>query len=389
MKRKNEKLRILVVSVFYPPYVSGVATVAGKLAREMARRGHEVGVMCPSRDKEPKTVVVDGVTEFRLKSSVDSFLLDHQLPTIQPARILKIINEFEPDMIHFHDPSKTAWTALGIARTKKIPLLYTNHLIPEYVNSYLRRLIKMPIKRTPIKAVEKVVGKYISLFCNRCDYLTTPTHFVKKYLVDSGVKTEVEVISNGIDLSKFKFAKKKTNKIPKLLYFGRLGKDKSLDVLLRGANKIEVPFRLIIAGDGEDKEKLLRIYKELHLEKKVTFTGFVEEGKVEQLFSNSDIFVIASTVECQSIVTMQAIAYGLPVIAANAAALPELVRDNVNGFVFKPGDYNDFAAKATELLTNKRLRNKFAKAGQKIVKEHAVKKTFDKYENVYLSLAKN
>jgi len=384
--QKKRKLRILTVSISYPPYTSGVAVVAFSLTKAMKERGHSVGIITSSHTKKYYVQEVGGIKEYRLESIENPFRENYFVPTVQ-IRMGKIFREFEPDIIHLHDISPTALSLLNIAKNK-VPVLYTHHFIPRFIGrhfigegeSYIRKLIT--------KGIEGTLTKYITNFANKCDYITTPTKTIKNHLREYGVTTAIRPISNGIDSSKFvpKDFNKKEN-LPILLYFGRIDRDKSLEVLVKAAVHIKVPFRLILAGSGQETPKLKSLAEKLGVGEKIEFLGFIEEAKKSELFRKASVFVIPSTVEAQSIVTMEALSTGLPVVAANASALPELVHDGVNGLLFKPENSRDMASKISRLLSSEKLQKEFGDNSLGLIKKHDIRKTFDAYEKLYFELS--
>jgi len=145
-------------------------------------------------------------------------------------------------------------------------------------------------------------------------------------------------ISCGIDLDRFKptndgaYLERRfaipTDK-PVLLYVGRLDKEKRIDIILRALPDIlrVTNVHLVLAGVGKEKQKLEELTEKLGIRKAVTFTGFVPDEDLQNIYRIGDLFVTAGIAELQSIVTMEAMASGLPVVAVNVMALPELVHD--------------------------------------------------------------
>jgi glycosyltransferase involved in cell wall biosynthesis len=93
--------------------------------------------------------------------------------------------------------------------------------------------------------------------------------------------------------------------------------------------------------------------------------------------------VMASTAELQSIVTMEAMASGLPVVAVNAMALPELVHDGENGYLFSDGDSQMFAEKVIAILSNQAIRAEMSKKSLEIIKDHDISEVVGKFEAIY------
>ena len=116
----------------------------------------------------------------------------------------------------------------------------------------------------------------------------------------------------------------------------------------------------------------------------MTFHGHTSEEELRSLYSQASVFAIASIAELQSIATMEAMASGLPIVAANAVALPHLVHDGENGYLFEPGDVDDLAEKLTRVLTaDAAAYERMQKASLDGVAVHDINRTLDTFEALY------
>jgi glycosyltransferase involved in cell wall biosynthesis len=116
----------------------------------------------------------------------------------------------------------------------------------------------------------------------------------------------------------------------------------------------------------------------------VTFHGHTSEEELRALYSRATVFAIASIAELQSIATMEAMASGLPIVAANAVALPHLVHDGENGYLFTPGDDDELAARLTDVLTaESEERRRMQQASLDAVAIHDINRTLDTFEALY------
>jgi glycosyltransferase involved in cell wall biosynthesis len=147
---------------------------------------------------------------------------------------------------------------------------------------------------------------------------------------------------------------------------------------------------LIQVGRGDARQQLAELAERLGVQDCVHFLGFVPEEDLPGLYRHCDIFAIASDVEVQSIPTLQAAATGLPIVAAKAAALPELVENGANGYLVPPGDPSAFASAFQQILDHPELATRFGQASLDIGYRHAEEHTFHAYESLYraYSLAK-
>jgi len=118
----------------------------------------------------------------------------------------------------------------------------------------------------------------------------------------------------------------------------------------------------------------------------VIFTGFVSKSDLKKLYRVSNIFISASEVELQGLSIMEAMACGLPVIAAKSMAIPELVKDGVNGYLFEPGNEEDAAEKILRLAFDKELQAKMSEKSLELIKKHDIERTLNQFEEIYYRL---
>jgi len=204
---------------------------------------------------------------------------------------------------------------------------------------------------------------------------------------------EVIPVSCGIDLRRFSPGNdgsklRQRYGIPGrliLLYTGRLDKEKRIEVILRALPAIveRLDAQLVVAGPGKLRNDLETLAVDLGMKDRVTFLGYLPDEDVPRLYRLADVFVIAAVAELQSIVTMEAMASGLPVIAADVMALPELVHHGENGFLFPQDDAQALAAAAITILSNEPLRRQMAKKSEEIIKVHDINEVVEQYEMLY------
>jgi glycosyltransferase involved in cell wall biosynthesis len=147
--------------------------------------------------------------------------------------------------------------------------------------------------------------------------------------------------------------------------------------------KDKIDFQFIITGRGVDKENLEKVTLKKNLTDRVVFTDFVPDSELKNLYSLSDIFLTASEVELQGLSIMEAMASGLPVVAANSMAIPELVKDGINGYLFEPGNAIDASEKILQLASDKKLREYMSLNSLRLIMEHDLEVTLVKFEEIY------
>jgi glycosyltransferase involved in cell wall biosynthesis len=390
-------MKILICTESFYPNISGVAVFTRNLAQKMAKRGHSVTLIAPSPKYTPYQEILEGVRIQRLPSKKNKYREGYFISKSPFLRVSKIIEEFRPDVIHLQDPAGICFATLRKARKLKIPVVVTNHFSLEYIVSYLS-----PFFKTFQSLILFVIARYLNWFYNQCQVLTCPTQTVAKRFKGPITKVRLEVISNGVDLSRFMpyygdiSSLKRKWQIPLkrkvILFIGRLDVDKEVETLINAIPKVikKIDAHLVIIGGGKEKENLIQRVKDYQLTSRVTFIDFIpyEDKILPKAYQMAEVFVNPCPHETQSIVTLEAQATGLPVVVANSGALPELVKNEINGLCFRPGDDQDLAAKIIKVLTNKTLAKKMGQKGLEMIEEHLVNDTYKKYEEIYQKLAK-
>ncbi len=223
--------------------------------------------------------------------------------------------------------------------------------------------------------------------------MTAPTPFAAILAEEEGVRGPVLPVSCGMDLSRFSpgndgDAFKRRYGIgdrPTLMYVGRLDAEKRVDELIRALPKVRrlVDAQLVVVGNGHERRRLIELAEEIGVEGYVIFTGFVEDGELPGAYAATDVFCNAGVAELQSIVTLEAMATGKPMVAANASALPLLVHDGENGHLFEPGDVETLASRLTEVLSDAGKRALMGEESLRIVGRHDIEDTLAAFEELY------
>lgn len=385
-------MKILFATDTYPPHANGTAYFVYRLAHELALRDHTVSVVAPSQTfANTKSIDNNNVTVYGMRSvpyfNYPKFRMSPWL-LLSKKIIRKIVEDTSPDIIHLQQHFAISTAVFDTAKKHKIPVIGTNHFQAENLIHYF------PVpKILQDKIVNYGWNWFIKVF-TKLDAVTTPTETAAEIVAGIGFNKPITVISNGISLEHFKPSTSSNrtrqtyhipSKKPVLLFVGRLDKEKNLDVVIKASAAAlkTCDFQLVIAGIGATRHQLEKLCKHLKIGKNVTFTGFIPDKDLPHLYQASDIFVIAGIAELQSIATMEAMASGLPVLAANAKALPELVHDGQNGYLFPPKSAQILSEKIIKLVTNNSLRQKMAKESLAIIKKHDIKNTVMQFEKIY------
>ena len=176
-----------------------------------------------------------------------------------------------------------------------------------------------------------------------------------------------------------------------LLFVGRVDPEKNLDEVLRAVAQAvtKVDFHFVIVGKGIRKSALEKLAAELNITEQVTFTGYVPEEELPGFYQLSHCFIIASIAELLSLATLQAMASGLPVIAADICALSELVQSGINGYLFKSGDTDAICDSICHIMTRDDLYHEMSAMSLEYSSKHDIQKTVDLFEALYKTIVEN
>lgn len=381
-------MRVLLVTESYWPNADGGALFERRLVQGLIGRGHQAAVWAPgtgwsdyieqdgaSRIYREKSMPVPGNPRFRMS----------YFPFFRARRVLR---QERPDILHIHNCFPMGLSALFWAWAHKIPVIATNHLMPEN--------ILMNMRTGPLeKALSKLLWGFVVWFHQRAKVVTSPTPTAVRYLTDNGLTVPAKAISNGIDLSVFKPGLESAElkrrlglatDRPVLLYLGRLDGEKRVDLIVKALPAIlkQQPVQLVLAGNGNMVAGLKDLAASLGVEKDLIFTGYIAETDKPLIYNAADLFVIASPAELQSIVLLEAMASGLPLVSVDAGALKELCHDGENGYLFPRDDQGALALCVNRLVADPVALKAFGQKSLKIVTDsHGTEAMFSAYEAAY------
>lgn len=383
-------MRIMIVTDQYPPMVGGVPTVTHGLAHDFAERGHQVWVVAPSQGARDVRRLEQKVRVYRFSSFDWPTYEGLRIPFIPFIPIRNLLKRSDPHIIHIHSPIVLGNIAQMLAGGLRKPVIATNHYLPINMS---RSLTADPLFSKPFS---NITYTYLVQFCNRCEYVTAPTITALNLLYEHGLRAPAGVISNGIDLKKYSPGER-SDQIrekfnlpldrPLALHVNRLSEEKRVDVLLNAAAKMTGKGYIAVVGSGPVEGELRAQAERLHLSDRVSFLGYVRDADLLALRRSAELFVIPSEADLQSLATMEAMACGLPVIAANSYALPELAHHGENGYVFQPGNSDELASYLDTLLADAALRAQMGQKSLEIIAKHDRVQVLDQWESLYRRLS--
>lgn len=377
---RTRPLRILIGAETYAPDVNGLSRFSSRLAAGLAARGHEVHVVCPSHDGPPAVRVEDGVTVHTLRSHRWFSHPTFRVTLPWPARgwTRDVFAEIGPDVLHVQGHFPVGRGLIHAARAAGAPIVATNHFMPENLVGHARvpRLLQKPVIR---------LGWWdFARTYRHADVVTAPTPRAVELLEKATGLRGSRAVSCGIDVDRYR-ADHKPDGPPTVLFVGRMDQEKRVDELLRAfaALPAGTAARLEIVGEGVMREEWTGLAAELGIGARTRFFGFVDEDELVAAYRRAAVFVMPGIAELQSIVTLEAMAAGTPVIAANAMALPHLVRNGRNGWLYTPGDVAELGHRLGALVADAELRRRMGAASQEMVTDHALDATLDTFEGIY------
>lgn len=384
-------MRIMIVTDQYPPATTGgVPTVTRALAHDFADRGHQVWVVAPGQGSRDVRVLEHKVRVYRFSSFKWPAYEALRIPFLPFVPIRNLLKKSDPHIIHIHSPVVLGNIAQILAGGLRKPVIVTNHYLPSNIS---HTLSSDPVFSKPFSSISY---SYLVSFCNRSEYVTAPTTTALNLLYDHGLRAPAGVISNGVDLKKFTPGERSEQLLQRLnlpldrpivLHVNRLYYEKRIDVLLDAAAKMKSNGHIALVGDGPLEAELRQQVERLNLRDRVSFLGFLRDADVLALRRSSDLFVIPSESELQSLSTMEAMACGLPVVAANSYALPELVHHGENGYLFQPSNSDELANYIDKLLGDHVQRTQMGQKSLEIIARHERSKILDQWESLYRRLS--
>ncbi len=370
----------------YFPQINGVGTSVHTLADALEKKGHNVYIFTPS---DPRADQNENARIIRMPSMPFLLLKNFRVGMVYSPHVMnKIIHQLHLDIIHTQTEFPLGMFGKFLSTAYRIPMVHTYHTMYEDYVHYIAH---------GILVTSSMAKEFSKLFCNSAKAVIAPTEKAKDYLEEYGVTKPIHIIPTGIDTSLFDKSNFSEEEIlnlqksfglepdtPVILSLGRIAKEKSIDVILKAMPALfdRLPHaKLLIVGDGPEREHLEQMASDLHIEENVIFAGarpWTEIGKYYQL---GTVFVSASVSETQGLTFAEAMASGIPVVAKRDQSIEALVQDQKTGLLFEQDE--QLSEKLYELLSDKALRQRLAQSSMEMMKELSVKKFADSVEALY------
>jgi len=386
-------MRIMIASSTYYPAMNGQAVFTTNLAEGLVKQGHTVMVVLDSRHAKAARTILNGVFVEELRSvSLNIFQAGVYFSPFPGREIGRLIDNFQPDIIHIQDHYPSCRAAVMAARKRGIKIVGSNHFVPENLAPYVPLLFLIK----PV--IFWFFWQWMLDVYKHATVITAQSKAAADIIKRTGLQKPVLPISCGIDLDRFhpniqadrtlfrqRYGLDLNKKI--FLFLGRIDGEKRVDLLVQAMKQLgRDDIQLAIAGRGRAESVIRRMVVNMDLAELVKFTGFIPFEDVPDLLNSIDVFVMPSEAELLSISTLEAMACGRPVLLANALALPELVRDGINGYLFKSGQVDDLVRLITLMADHPERWGEMGVVSREIASQHSLDDTIHKFESLYAGL---
>lgn len=381
----SDRLTVLIAGDTFPPDVNGAANFTERLAVGLAQRGHDVHLMVPAASRHHGTFLEQhgGVTLTVHRLYSTRWPLHDWLRFATPWRVQehaeKIFDEIHPDVVHIQSHIVMGRGVAQVAERRGVRIVATNHFMPENLLEHTG----LP-KGLRAKATQMAWNDASKTF-HKAAAITTPTQKAATFLEKSVAVTGVLAVSCGIEAGHYTALDTRPAE-NRIVFVGRVTAEKQIDVLLKAMTLLDPTLgaTLTIVGGGDLFKQLQSTSRDLGLADVVTFAGYLSDDELRRTLTESTVFAMPSIAELQSIASLEAMASGLPIVVADAMALPHLVDEGKNGYLFRPGDSRDLADKLTTVLTapdDEYLAMR--RASLKMIEGHDIERTLSVFESLY------
>lgn len=367
-----------IAIVCYPTF-GGSGVVATELGLELARRGHEIHFITYSQP-------------------VRLALLSHNVHYHE-------VNVPEYPLFHFQ-PYELALSSklVDMVKLHKIELLHVHYAIPHAYAGYMAKQmlkdegINLPMITTLHGTDITLVGSHpfyksaVTFSINKSDFVTSVSQSLKDDTLKLfNIKNEIQVIPNFIELDKNEIEAVTScrrsvmaNENERIItHISNFRKVKRIPDIIKIFHKIQqkIPAKLMMVGDGPEKEKAEYLCQELGIQDKVIFFG--NSNEIDKILSYTDLFLLPSETESFGLAALEAMAWSVPVISSNSGGLPEVNFEGISGYLSDVGKTDEMAENALKILNDKTVLAEFKKNALSVAKQFDIKNILPLYEELY------
>ena len=375
-------MNILMMTNTYAPHVGGVARSVERFADAYRRRGHDVLVVAPEFEGTPPRET--GVLRLPAIQNFNGSDFSVVLPV--SLSLGSALDRFRPDIVHSHHPFLIGATAVRVASSRGLPLVFTHHTLYERYTHYVPG---------DSPALQRFVIDLSTSYANLCDQVFAPSETIADLLRRRGVAAPISVVPTGLNLSAFQAGDGARFRgrfgIPAdgvlVGHIGRLAPEKNLAFLTRAVVRFlrEKPTaRFAVVGSGPSQAAIRAICAAANLQDRLVLTGKLTGQDLADAYRAMDVFGFASLSETQGMVLTEAMAAGVPVVALDGPGVREVVRDGENGRLLPIEDEAAFAAALMDVAgRDAAQRRALRRAAEKTAEAFAIDRCADLALDLY------
>lgn len=367
-----------IAIVCYPTF-GGSGVVATELGLELARRGHEIHFITYS---QPVRLALLNANVHYHEVNVPEYPLFHYQPyeLALSSKLVDMVKLYKIEVLHVH---------------YAIPHAYAGYMAKQMLKN---EGINLPMITTLHGTDITLVGNHpfykpaVTFSINKSDYVTSVSQSLKDDTLKLfKIKNKIRVIPNFIELDKmakdpqapchrYVMAKENERIITHISNFRKVKRIPDIIKIFYNIQK-EIPSKLMMVGDGPEKEKAEVLCMELGIYDKVIFFG--NSNEIDKILCMTDLFLLPSETESFGLAALEAMACGVPVISSNSGGLPEVNFDGYSGYLSNVGNVEEMAANAIKILKDDVVLNQFKENALEVAKKFDIKNILPKYEALY------
>ena len=367
-----------IAIVCYPTF-GGSGVVATELGLELARRGHEIHFITYS---QPVRLALLNPNVHYHEVNVPEYPLFHYQPyeLALSSKLVDMVKLYKIEVLHVH---------------YAIPHAYAGYMAKQMLKN---EGINLPMITTLHGTDITLVGNHpfykpaVTFSINKSDYVTSVSQSLKDDTLKLfKIKNKIRVIPNFIELDKvvkdpqapchrYVMAKENERIITHISNFRKVKRIPDIIKIFYNIQK-EIPSKLMMVGDGPEKEKAEILCQELGIHDKVIFFG--NSNEIDKILCFTDLFLLPSETESFGLAALEAMSMGVPVISSNSGGLPEVNFDGFSGYLSNVGDVEEMAANAIKILKDDAVLNQFKENALEVAKKFDIKNILPKYEALY------
>lgn len=370
----------MIIGIVCYPTFGGSGVLATELGVELSKKGHEIHFI--TYNQPVKLELLSNNVHFH-EVVVPDYPLFHYPPyeLALSSKLVEMVKKYNIDVLHVH---------------YAIPHAYAAFMAKQMLNS---ESISIPVFTTLHGTDITLVGSHpsyksaVEFSINNSDYVTTVSKSLKDDTINLfNIQTEINVIPNFVNLDKYKKQNlpidllNKNNKI--ITHVSNFRKVKRIDDVIDvfyGINK-KIPSKLLMIGDGPEKNKAERKVKKMGIKDKVIFFG--NSNETSKILSFSDLFLLTSEVESFGLSALEAMAASVPVISTKIGGIPEVNKDGFSGLLSEVGDIDKMISDSLYILSSEKVLNQFKKNAREQAKKFNIQNIVPQYEKIYKKLKK-